>query len=121
MHYSQSQLRVQYAIAANNGLKVTLDHLFSGSTQFPIIEAPGEDWELGTTKLVTALIALDQWERTPDQPDLLGILTTGHLWQVARLKRATQQIELDVKRDRIPKDLAPLIRRMVYILRPRSH
>ncbi|NJN49563.1 MAG: hypothetical protein HC805_07090, partial [Alkalinema sp. RL_2_19] len=66
--------------------------------------------------LVAEMIALDQWEKTPNQPILLGAITTGSIWQFARLERQTQQITQGLESYRVPEDLEQLMRILVAAL-----
>jgi hypothetical protein len=79
-----------------------------------VIEAKHLDY--GFTQLAAEMIALDQWERTPDQATLLGAVTTGKVWEFGLLHRATKHIEQGLDSYRVPDDLDPLMRILVQAL-----
>lgn len=62
------------------------------------------------------MIALDRWDRTPDQPILLGAVTTGTIWQFGRLHREMKEIEQGLNLYVVPDDLDPLMRILVQAL-----
>lgn len=68
------------------------------------------------TQLVAEIIALDQWERTPEQPTLLGAVTTGKPWGFALLNRAKKHIDQGLESYRVPEDVEPLLRILVQTL-----
>jgi hypothetical protein len=74
---TKSQLRIEYPIKVTEQLQGILDYLLRGESELLVIEAKREDLEYGFTQLVAEMIALDQWDRSPDQPTLLGAVTTG--------------------------------------------
>ncbi len=78
-----------------------------------VIEAKRQDLDYGMTQLVAEMIALDQWDRTPDQPMLLGAVTTGKLWEFARLDRSNKHIYQGLDSYRVPDDIEPLMRILV--------
>jgi hypothetical protein len=93
-----------------------LDYLIRGRNELLVIEAKRQDLDYGMTQLVAEIIALDQWESTPDQPTLLGALTTGKLWEFALLDRAKKHIDQGLESYRVPEDLDPLMRILVQAL-----
>lgn len=116
VHYTKAQLRIEYQIHVSQQLHGSLDYLFRGSNQLLVIEAKRQDLDYEMTQLVAEMIALDQWERTPAQPTLLGAVTTGKLWEFARLHLKEKHIEQGLGSYRVPEDLAPLMRILVQSL-----
>ncbi|MBE9061971.1 hypothetical protein [cf. Phormidesmis sp. LEGE 11477] len=60
--------------------------------------------------------ALDNWERTPQQPTLLGSVTTGKLWEFALLDRTKQHIHVGLESYRVPEDVDTLMRILVQAI-----
>jgi hypothetical protein len=124
IHYTQAELRIEYALKVSNWLQGSLDYLLllkEPVAQFLVIEAKYEDLTRGFTQLVAELVALDQWDRTPDvtvQPQLIGSVTTGMIWQFGRLDRATKTIEQGLNSYRVPEDLESILRILVAGLKP---
>jgi hypothetical protein len=127
IHYTQAELRIEYALKVSNWLQGSLDYLLQMRDpigqfgQFLVIEAKYEDLTRGFSQLVAELIALDQWDRTPDrtvQPQLIGSVTTGIIWQFGRLDRATKTIEQGLNSYRVPEDLESILRILVAGLKP---
>jgi hypothetical protein len=128
IHYTQAELRIEYALKVSNWLQGSLDYLLQMRDpigQFGqflgVIEAKYEDLTRGFSQLVAELIALDQWDRTPDrtvQPQLIGSVTTGIIWQFGRLDRATKTIEQGINSYRVPEDLESILRILVAGLKP---
>ncbi len=116
IHYTKAKLRIEYPIMVTNQLQGSLDYLISSQQELLVIEAKRQDLDYGMTQLITEMIALDQWERTPDQPILLGAVTTGKLWEFARLDRAQKHISLGLESYRVPEDIEPLLRILVQSL-----
>ena len=118
VHYTKVQLRIEYPITVNQQLQGYLDYLFRGQTELLVIEAKRQDLDYGMTQLVAEMIALDQWERTPDQETLIGSVTTGKLWEFALLNRSQKHIEQGLESYRVPEDIEPLMRILVQALTP---
>lgn len=116
IHYTKAQLRIEYPITVNQKLQGHLDYFLRGQTDILIIEAKRQDLDYGMTQLVAEMIALDQWERMPSQPLLLGAVTTGKLWEFALLDRAKKHIEQGLESYRVPEDVEPLMRILVQSL-----
>jgi len=114
--YTKAQLRIEYSIKINEQLQGYLDYLLRSQTELLVIEAKREDLDYGFTQLITEMIALDQWDRTPEQSVILGAVTTGTIWQFGRLNRETKQIEQGLDLYRVPDDLEPLMRILVQAL-----
>ncbi|WP_446336105.1 hypothetical protein [Coleofasciculus sp. G1-WW12-02] len=116
VQYTKSQLRIEYPIKVNEQLQGYLDYLLRSETELLVIEAKREDLDYGFTQLVAEMIALDQWDRTPEQSILIGAVTTGTVWQFACLHRKTKEIEQVLNLYRVPDDLDPLMRILVQAL-----
>lgn len=116
VRYTKAQLRIEYPIMVTQQLQGYLDYLFKTQTEVLVIEAKRQDLDYGMSQLVSQLIALDQWTRTPAQPKLLGAVTTGKLWEFALLHRAEKQIDQGLESYRVPADLDPLMRILVQAL-----
>lgn len=116
IHYTKAQLRIEYPIVVTQQLQGALDYLFRSQTELLVIEAKRQDLDYGMTQLVAEIIALDQWDRTPEQATLLGAVTTGKLWEFALLHRQEKTIEQGLGSYRVPEDLEPLMRILVYAL-----
>ncbi len=88
-------------------------------SQLLVIEAKQEDLTNGFTQLAAELIALDRWEDSTDievQPDLVGAVTTGVLWQFGVLHRETKLIEQSLNSYRVTEDLEQLMRILIAAL-----
>ncbi|MEM8640386.1 MAG: hypothetical protein AAGG51_16455 [Cyanobacteria bacterium P01_G01_bin.54] len=116
IHYTKVQLKIEYPITVTQQLQGYLDYLFRGQTEFLVIEAKRQDLDYGMTQLVSELIALDQWERTPNQDTIIGAVTTGRLWEFAQLDRAKKHINQGLESYRVPEDIEPLMRILVQAL-----
>ncbi|KYC39869.1 hypothetical protein WA1_28280 [Scytonema hofmannii PCC 7110] len=121
IHYTQAELRIEYGLKVSNWLQGNLDYLLRVSTinQLLVIEAKYEDLTRGFTQLVAELAALDQWERTPtvsEQPILVGSVSTGTIWQFARLDRITKHFEQGINSYRVPEDVEQVMRILVATL-----
>ncbi|MEO1299470.1 MAG: hypothetical protein AAFW75_27580, partial [Cyanobacteria bacterium J06636_16] len=92
VHYTKAQLRIEYPITVTKQLQGSLDYLLSNQVELLVIEAKRQDLDYGMTQLIAEMIALDQWERTPAQPILLGAITTGKIWEFAQLHRELKRI-----------------------------
>lgn len=116
VRYTKAQLRIEYPITVTPQLQGYLDYLFKTQTEVLVIEAKRQDLDYGMAQLIAELIALDQWNRTPEQPRVLGAVTTGKLWEFALLHRAEKHIEQGLESYRVPEDLDPLMRILVQAL-----
>ena len=116
VHYTKAQLRIEYPIKVTEQLQGYLDYFLRSETGLLVIEAKREDLDYGFTQLVAEMIALDQWDRTPEQSVLLGAVTTGTVWQFGRLHRETKEIEQGLNLYRVPDDLDQLMRILVQVL-----
>ena len=86
------------------------------TTDLLVIEAKRQDLDYGMTQLVAEMIALDQWDRTPNQSQILGAVTTGKTWEFALLHRAEKRFEQDLESYGFPRDLDPLMRILIQAL-----
>jgi hypothetical protein len=116
IQYTKAQLRIEYPIKVTEQLQGYLDYLLQSQNELLVIEAKREDLDYGFSQLVAEMIALDQWDRTPDQPTLLGSVTTGKVWEFGVLHRSTKQIEQGLGSYRVTEDLEPLMRILVQAL-----
>jgi hypothetical protein len=116
VHYTKAQLRIEYPIKVTEQLQGYLDYLIRTETELLVIEAKREDLDYGFTQLAAQMIALDQWEKTPDQAILLGVVTTGKIWQFGRLDRARKHIDQGLEQYRVPEDLDSVMRILVAAL-----
>jgi hypothetical protein len=116
VHYTKAQLRIEYPIKVTEQLQGYLDYLIRTNTELLVIEAKREDLDYGFTQLAVEMIALDQWEKTPAQDILLGVVTTGKIWQFGRLDRAHKHIEQGLEQYRVPEDLDSVMRILVATL-----
>ncbi|NEP17825.1 MAG: hypothetical protein F6J97_13120 [Leptolyngbya sp. SIO4C1] len=116
VHYTKAQLRIEYPISISSKLQGYLDYLLIGRADLLVIEAKRQDLDYGMTQLVAEMIALDQWERIPQQPVLIGAVTTGKLWEFALLDRTHKQLSQGLESYRVPEDLEPLMRILVQAL-----
>lgn len=116
IQYTKAQLRIEYPIKINEQLQGYLDYLLRSQTELLVIEAKREDLDYGFTQLVAEMIALDQWENTPEQSVLIGAVTTGKIWQFGQLHRETKQIVQGLDSYRVPEDLEPLMRILIDAL-----
>lgn len=106
---AQAQLRIEYPLTVNERLKGSLDYYLYSDRQFVVIEAKNADLTRGFTQLAVEMIALDQWT-TSEQPELLGAVTTGDVWQFGRLNRADKLITQITQLYRVPDDLDAVLR-----------
>jgi hypothetical protein len=116
VHYTKAQLRIEYPIKVTEQLQGYLDYLIRTNTELLVIEAKREDLDYGFTQLAAEMIALDQWEKTPAQDILLGVVTTGKIWQFGRLNRVRKHIEQGLEQYRVPEDLDSVMRILVAAL-----
>ncbi len=113
---TQATLRIEYPIKVTEHLQGYLDYLIQSDKELLVIEAKREDLDYGFTQLIAEMIALDQWDRTPDQLMLLGAVTTGKIWEFGLLDRTTKHIAQGLDSYRVPDDIEPLIRILVQVL-----
>ncbi|BAY73996.1 hypothetical protein NIES25_04040 [Nostoc linckia NIES-25] len=122
IHYTNVQIRIEFGIKVSNLLQGNLDYLIRSyqPLQLLVVEAKYEDLTRGFTQLVAEMIALDRWEESPaitEQPILIGSVTTGKIWQFARLDRANKHFELAINSYRVPEDLEEVMRILLAVLK----
>ncbi len=122
IHYTKAELRIEYSLKVSNWLQGNLDYLLrlNSANQLLVIEAKYEDFTRGFTQLVAELIALDQWEgatTVSQQPLIIGVVSTGTIWQFGRLNRTTKHFEQGVNSYRVPEDLEQVMRILVAALK----
>jgi hypothetical protein len=121
IHYTHAQLRIEYPLKVSAYLQGNLDYLMRTQTELLVIEAKQEDLRNGFTQLAAELIALDQWEngvKADVLPQLVGVVTTGDLWQFGLLDRAAKVITQVVNIYAVPKELEVLQRILIKVLMP---
>jgi hypothetical protein len=121
IHYTRAELRIEYILKVSSLLQGSLDYLLRTrhNQQVLVIEAKYEDLTRGFSQLIAALVAIDQWDNSPDssvQPILIGAISTGAIWQFARLDRTTKHFEQGINSYRVPEDLDTLMRILVAAL-----
>jgi len=122
IHYTQAELRIEYSLKVSNWLQGNLDYLLrvNSVNQLLVIEAKYEDLTRGFTQLVAELVALDQWENATtvdQQPILIGVVSTGTIWQFGRLDRNKKHFEQGINSYRVPEDLEQVMRILVAALK----
>ncbi len=122
IHYTQAELRIEYSLKVSNWLQGNLDYFLrvNSLNQLLVIEAKYEDLTRGFTQLVAELVALDQWESATtvdQQPILIGVVSTGTIWQFGRLDRNTKHFEQGINSYRVPEDLEQVMRILVAALK----
>jgi len=113
IHYTKVEIQIEYPIKISNQLQGVIDYFLESKQNMLIIEAKKEDLELGMAQLIAELIALDQWQIEDRQPVLLGAVTTGKIWEFARLNRQAKHIEQGLEDYRVPDDLHLLLRILI--------
>lgn len=113
---TKAQLRIEYPIKVTEQLQGYLDYLLQSQNEILVIEAKREDMDYGFSQLVAEMIALDQWDRSPAQPILMGVVTTGQIWRFGVLDRAKKNIEQGLDLYRVPEDLESVLRILIHAL-----
>lgn len=119
IHYTRAQLRIEYALKVSERLQGELDYLLRTKTNLLVVEAKQEDLTNGFTQMAVQLIALDQWEKSTlveEQPELVGAVSTGTIWQFGVLHRQQKLVTQELTLYRVPTDLEPLMRILVAAL-----
>ncbi|CAN1211668.1 Type I restriction enzyme R protein N-terminal domain-containing protein [Tumidithrix helvetica PCC 7403] len=116
IHYTKAKVRTEYAIAVSKYLQGNLDYFLEATNKILIIEAKKADLDFGMTQLVSQLITLDQWLEDQHQTHLIGAVTTGKIWEFARLDRQAKHIEQGLESYRVPEDIESLMRILVQAL-----
>ncbi len=109
IHYSRAKLRIEYTIKVDNKLQGSLDYYLRSSNNLIVIEAKQADINREFTQLTTEMIALDKLIDS-HQLEILGVVTTGNIWQFSVLYRQTQCIEQAINLYRITDDLETVMR-----------
>lgn len=114
-------VRIEYPVNVSNQLQGNLDYLLSidNLSQLLVIEAKRDDLDYGFTQLIAQLIALDLWERSPkieQQPQLVGVITIGQIWQFAVLDRVAKHLDQGLDSYVLPRDIETLLRILVQSL-----
>jgi hypothetical protein len=120
VHYTRAEIFIEYSIKVSEQLQGNLDYFLEGKNSILIIEAKKEDLDYGMTQLIAELIALEQWQDNKDQASLIGAVTTGKIWEFARLNREERQIEQGLEGYRVPEDIDTVMRILVRALSPTS-
>jgi hypothetical protein len=115
---TKAQLKIEYSLKVTDRLQGVLDYLLRSETELLVIEAKKQDLDYGMTQLLTEMIALDQWDRSPAQPILIGAVTTGKIWEFAHLDRATKHFQQGLQSYRAPDDLEDILRILIQALMP---
>lgn len=119
IHYTRAQLRIEYVLKVSERLQGELDYLLRTKTNLLVVEAKHEDLTNGFTQMAVQLIALDQWEKSTlveEQPELVGAVSTGTIWQFGVLHRQQKLVTQELTLYRVPTDLEPLMRILVAAL-----
>ncbi|NMG17991.1 hypothetical protein [Brasilonema bromeliae] len=115
IHYSRAKLRIEYNIKVDNRLQGNLDYYLRTQTNLIVIEAKQADINRGFTQLATEMIALDRWTDS-NQPEILGAVTTGNIWQFGILYRQAQRIEQAINLYRVTEELEVVVRILLAAL-----
>ncbi|NJR63191.1 MAG: hypothetical protein HC769_33070 [Cyanobacteria bacterium CRU_2_1] len=116
---TRSEWRIEYAIKVERRLQGVVDYLLRSNHRLLVVEAKHEDLFGGFSQLESELIAFDNWDRSPSveqQSLLIGVVTTGVLWQFGTLDRIQQHITQGLNSYRVPEDLEPLLRVLISSL-----
>lgn len=112
----EARLSIEKPIKVTEQLQGYLDYLLLGKTSVIVIEAKRQDLAYGMTQLAAEMIALDQWSQMPDQPTLLGAISTGEVWQFATLDRQTKVFCQNTRVYAIPDALGAVVDALLYPL-----
>jgi hypothetical protein len=116
VHYTKSEIYIEYPIKVTEQLQGYFDYLLEKKRELLVIEAKKADLDYGMTQLLAELIALDKWQENEQQTELIGAVTTGKLWEFAKLNRLEKKIEQGLESYLVPDDLEPLMRILVQAL-----
>ncbi|OAB62595.1 hypothetical protein AY599_06060 [Leptolyngbya valderiana BDU 20041] len=120
IHYTKSELRIEYSVQVDRQLQGYFDYLLENHSKLLVVEAKKGDLDFGFTQLVAELIALDRWQVDNPQSHFVGAVTTGTIWQFAQIDRRQQHIEQGLDSYRVPNDLDSLMRILVQSLKSDS-
>ncbi|MFM7363994.1 MAG: hypothetical protein ACKO11_05730 [Cuspidothrix sp.] len=115
IHYSHAKLRIEYNIKVDNKLQGNLDYYLRTTTNLLVIEAKQADMNRGFIQLATEMIALDKWTDST-QPEILGAVTTGNVWQFGILNRQKQNIQQAINLYRVTEELEIVVRTLLAAL-----
>ncbi len=116
VHYTKSEVRIEYPLKITNQLQGYLDYFIENRQNILVIEAKKEDLDYGLTQLIAELIALDKWEKMEQQTEILGAITTGKIWEFCKLNRSQNSIEQGLNSYRVTEDIEALMRILVHSL-----
>jgi hypothetical protein len=116
VHYTKSEIFIEYSIKVSEQLQGYFDYFLENENNLLVIEAKKEDLDYGMTQLIAELIALEQWQENKDKNHLIGAVTTGKIWEFARLNRHPKHIEQGLESYRVPEDIEPLMGILVQVL-----
>ena len=111
---SNSQLRIEYALAVDDQLKGKLDYLVRGGQSLLVVEAKNDDLTRGFTQLAVELLALSRKENTHKK--LYGAVTIGNIWQFGWFDADKQIVFQDSSLYRVPTDLQDVMEILMGIL-----
>ena len=117
IYYSHAHVRIEYNLKLTNQLQGTLDYYLETGNGVVIIEAKQADLSRGFGQLAVELIALDQWTDSA-QPELIGAVTTGNIWQFGILQRSQKHIIQVINLYRVTEDIESVIRILLNVLLP---
>lgn len=119
IYYSHAHVRIEYNLKLTNQLQGTLDYYLETGNGVVIIEAKQADLSRGFGQLAVELIALDQWTDST-QPELIGAVTTGNIWQFGILQRSQKHIIQVINLYRVTEDIESVMRILLATLLPQS-
>jgi len=117
IHYSRAKLRIEYNIKVDNRLQGNLDYYLRSTTNLIVIEAKQADLNKGFTQLAMEMIALDQWTDS-EQPEIVGAVTTGNIWQFGILHRHQKCIKENITVYRVTEELETVLRTLIAAILP---
>jgi len=119
IRFTRAELRIEYPLKISNLLQGSLDYLLRQDSTHELLvsEAKRDDLESGFTQLIAELVAIDQWEKAPNIPKLIGAVSTGNVWQFGTLDRPTKHFTQGLNAYLVPDDLEPLMRILVGVLK----
>lgn len=117
IYYSHAHVRIEYNLKLTNQLQGTLDYYLETGNGVVIIEAKQADLSRGFGQLAVELIALDQWTDSA-QPELIGAVTTGNIWQFGILQRSQKHIIQVINLYRVTEDIESVMRILLATLLP---
>jgi len=118
IRFTRAELRIEYPLKISSYLQGSLDYLLRMDENHAllVIEAKRDDIESGFTQLLTELIAIDQWEKSPENDLIVGAVSTGSVWQFGTLNRKTKLFTQGLNAYLVPQNLDSLMRALVSIL-----